>query len=255
MQTERQREAAEFRANGSQRKQEIQRPRRPRRDRAGRRGAGQGRHDPRRGRGGTQPHLRRGLRQGPGLLRLLSLDAGLRGWASATRTPAWCCGRIPTSSAISPIRAARCAKTAGPTPRRRQRPRQQRSAPRLRARRRAGQSMADFIVALGLVFVIEGLIFAASPSAREERHGACAGDRRRPAAPVGIASAVIGVVLVWLVRGRPATRRARAELALRAGPVTLVDQRDAWAPRSCVCDGQVADVAAHVVRPTLVEKR
>ena len=37
----------------------------------------QGRADPRRGRRRTQPHLRRGLRPGSGLLRVLPLDAGL----------------------------------------------------------------------------------------------------------------------------------------------------------------------------------
>ena len=62
--------------------------------------------------------------------------------------------------------------------------------------------MSDFLVALGLVFVIEGLIFAASPAGGEERHGARDGDRRTaPLRVVGIASAVVGVVLVWLVRG------------------------------------------------------
>jgi len=45
--------------------------------------------------------------------------------------------------------------------------------------------MADFLVALGLVFVIEGLIFAADGLLRV----------------VGIASAVLGVLLVWFVRG------------------------------------------------------
>ncbi len=61
--------------------------------------------------------------------------------------------------------------------------------------------MTDFIVALGLVFVIEGLIFAVSPGAAKN---AMAHVRETPDGPlriVGIASAVLGVVLVWLVRG------------------------------------------------------
>ena len=91
MQTERQREAAEFRAQGSQKSQEI----RSKADRdvtvlvaeaTSQVGAG-----PRRGRRRAQPHLRRRLRQGSGLLRLLSLDAGLRGGHAATTTRAWCC--------------------------------------------------------------------------------------------------------------------------------------------------------------------
>ena len=46
------------------------------------------RADPRRGRRRAQPHLRRGLQQGSGLLRLLSLDAGLRDRACGTTTRA-----------------------------------------------------------------------------------------------------------------------------------------------------------------------
>ena len=61
--------------------------------------------------------------------------------------------------------------------------------------------MTDFIVAIGLVFVIEGLIFAASPSAAKN---AMAHVQETPDGPlrlVGIVSAVLGVGLVWLVRG------------------------------------------------------
>jgi len=61
--------------------------------------------------------------------------------------------------------------------------------------------MADFLVALGLVFVIEGLIFAVSPGSAKNamRHVLETADGRLRV--VGIASAVLGVVLVWLVRG------------------------------------------------------
>jgi len=61
--------------------------------------------------------------------------------------------------------------------------------------------MADFIVALGLVFVIEGIIFAASPAAakRAMLHVLETGDA--PLRIVGIASAILGVILVWVVRG------------------------------------------------------
>jgi uncharacterized protein YjeT (DUF2065 family) len=61
--------------------------------------------------------------------------------------------------------------------------------------------MSDFVVALGLALVIEGLIFAAF-SANAKR--AMAAVLETPDATlriVGIASAVIGLVLVWLVRG------------------------------------------------------
>jgi uncharacterized protein YjeT (DUF2065 family) len=61
--------------------------------------------------------------------------------------------------------------------------------------------MIDFLVALGLVFVIEGLLLAAFP-----------GGARRTMASVmelpdgtlriaGILAAVAGIVFVWLIRG------------------------------------------------------
>jgi uncharacterized protein YjeT (DUF2065 family) len=61
--------------------------------------------------------------------------------------------------------------------------------------------MADFIVALGLVFVIEGLIFAVSPTAAKNAMAHVLQTPDGPLRLVGIACAVLGVVLVWLVRG------------------------------------------------------
>ena len=61
--------------------------------------------------------------------------------------------------------------------------------------------MADFIVALGLVFVIEGLIFAVNPAAAKNAMAHVIETADGPLRMVGIAAAVIGVVLVWLVRG------------------------------------------------------
>jgi uncharacterized protein YjeT (DUF2065 family) len=61
--------------------------------------------------------------------------------------------------------------------------------------------MADFIVALGLVFVIEGLIFAVNPAAAKNAMAHVMETADGPLRAVGIAAAVIGVVLVWLVRG------------------------------------------------------
>jgi uncharacterized protein YjeT (DUF2065 family) len=61
--------------------------------------------------------------------------------------------------------------------------------------------MADFIVALGLVLVIEGLIFAASPGAAKNAMAHVMETADGPLRVVGIASAIVGVVLVWLVRG------------------------------------------------------
>jgi hypothetical protein len=61
--------------------------------------------------------------------------------------------------------------------------------------------MSDFVVALGLVFVIEGLIFAASPGAAKNAMAHVIETADGPLRVVGIASAVVGVILVWLVRG------------------------------------------------------
>jgi hypothetical protein len=61
--------------------------------------------------------------------------------------------------------------------------------------------MTDFLAALGLVFVIEGLVFAAFP-AQAKRAMASVLDTQDPLLRlIGIGSAVLGLVLVWLVRG------------------------------------------------------
>ena len=61
--------------------------------------------------------------------------------------------------------------------------------------------MSDFIVALGLVFVIEGLIFAASPASAKNAMAHVLETADGTLRVIGIVSAVVGVVLVWLVRG------------------------------------------------------
>lgn len=61
--------------------------------------------------------------------------------------------------------------------------------------------MSDFIVAIGLVFVIEGLIFAVSPPAAKNAMAHVLDTPDGPLRVVGIVAAVIGVILVWFVRG------------------------------------------------------
>lgn len=61
--------------------------------------------------------------------------------------------------------------------------------------------MSDFLAAIGLVFVIEGLIFAAFPSAAKKAVASVLETADPQLRLVGIVSAVIGLVLVWLVRG------------------------------------------------------
>jgi len=61
--------------------------------------------------------------------------------------------------------------------------------------------VSELLVALGLALAIEGLLFAAFPDAVKRAMVEAAqtpSDRMRI---VGIGSAVIGVVIVWVVRG------------------------------------------------------
>lgn len=61
--------------------------------------------------------------------------------------------------------------------------------------------MADFIVALGLVFVIEGLIFAVNPGGAKRAMVHVMETAEGPLRIIGIVSAAIGVILVWFIRG------------------------------------------------------
>jgi uncharacterized protein YjeT (DUF2065 family) len=61
--------------------------------------------------------------------------------------------------------------------------------------------MWDFVVALGLVLALEGLLFAAFPGAAKK---AMTNVLETPDAilrGVGIACAVLGIVVIWIVRG------------------------------------------------------
>jgi uncharacterized protein len=61
--------------------------------------------------------------------------------------------------------------------------------------------MADFIVAIGLVFVIEGILFAASPAAAKRAVTAIMQTPERALRLLGLVSALFGLFVVWLVRG------------------------------------------------------
>jgi len=61
--------------------------------------------------------------------------------------------------------------------------------------------MSDFIVALGLVFVIEGLVFSAFPRTAKRAMATVQETPDGPLRIVGIASAVLGILLIWLIRG------------------------------------------------------
>lgn len=60
--------------------------------------------------------------------------------------------------------------------------------------------MTDFLAALGLVFAIEGLLFASIPEIAKEALRSASETPAERMRLIGIVSAVVGVGLVWLVR-------------------------------------------------------
>ena len=69
-----------------------------------------------------------------------------------------------------------------------------------RQRHRAA-AMYDFLVALGLVFAMEGLVFAAFPGAAKRAMESVIETPESALRLVGLLSALVGVLLIWLVRG------------------------------------------------------
>jgi hypothetical protein len=61
--------------------------------------------------------------------------------------------------------------------------------------------MAQFIVAIGLVLVIEGLLFAAFPGAAKRLAASALEAPETSLRVAGIASAVLGLLVIWLARG------------------------------------------------------
>jgi uncharacterized protein YjeT (DUF2065 family) len=61
--------------------------------------------------------------------------------------------------------------------------------------------MSDFLVAIGLVLALEGILFAAFPGAVKQAMAHVAETPDTLLRIIGIVSAVIGVVFVWFIRG------------------------------------------------------
>jgi uncharacterized protein len=61
--------------------------------------------------------------------------------------------------------------------------------------------MSDFLAALGLFFVIEGICLAAFPLSAKRAMATILAMPDTPLRLSGIVSAVVGLVIVWLVRG------------------------------------------------------
>lgn len=61
--------------------------------------------------------------------------------------------------------------------------------------------MADFLAALGLLLVIEGILYAAFPAAMKRFVAAALQVPEGTMRGVGLAAALLGLFVVWLVRG------------------------------------------------------
>ena len=61
--------------------------------------------------------------------------------------------------------------------------------------------MRDFFVAVGLVFVIEGLLFAAFPQLARRAVTIITETPEPVLRTVGLGTAILGVVFVWILRG------------------------------------------------------
>jgi uncharacterized protein YjeT (DUF2065 family) len=61
--------------------------------------------------------------------------------------------------------------------------------------------MSDFVVALGLVFVLEGLLFAAFPEVAKRAMESVMQTPDNTLRIVGLVSAVLGTALIWFIRG------------------------------------------------------
>jgi uncharacterized protein len=61
--------------------------------------------------------------------------------------------------------------------------------------------MSEFVVAIGLVLAIEGLIFAAFPQAAKRLAANALASPDGSLRIAGVVSAMLGVALIWLVRG------------------------------------------------------
>jgi uncharacterized protein len=61
--------------------------------------------------------------------------------------------------------------------------------------------MSDFLVAIGLVLVIEGLLFAAFPGVAKRLAANALESPESALRIAGVVSAVLGLIAIWFVRG------------------------------------------------------
>jgi hypothetical protein len=61
-------------------------------------------------------------------------------------------------------------------------------------------AFADFLIGLAILFVIEGLMFAASPTWMRRAMKSAMATPDNILRAVGIGSAVLGLILIWAIR-------------------------------------------------------
>ena len=61
-------------------------------------------------------------------------------------------------------------------------------------------AFADFLIGIGILFVMEGLLFAASPSWMRRAMKSALATPDHILRAVGIGSAVVGLIVIWAVR-------------------------------------------------------
>ena len=61
-------------------------------------------------------------------------------------------------------------------------------------------AFVDFLIGLGILFVLEGILFAASPAFMRRAMKSAMEMPDNILRAVGIVSAVVGLILIWLVR-------------------------------------------------------
>jgi hypothetical protein len=61
-------------------------------------------------------------------------------------------------------------------------------------------AIADFLIGVGILFVLEGLMFAASPAWMRRAMKSALATPDNVLRAVGIGSAVAGLILIWVIR-------------------------------------------------------
>ncbi len=61
-------------------------------------------------------------------------------------------------------------------------------------------AFADFLIGLGIVFVLEGILLAAAPDLTRRAMKSALASPEHVLRMIGIGSAVVGLILIWLVR-------------------------------------------------------